>query len=95
MNYRITGTGSCIPDITKTNSDFLKNKFLDLDGNSIQSSNAEIIEKFKSITGIVERRYAPNEINSSDLAAEAASIAIKDSKLDQETLDYILSLIHI
>ena len=25
MNYRITGTGSCIPDITKTNSDFLKN----------------------------------------------------------------------
>ena len=47
MNYRITGTGSCIPDITKTNSDFLKNKFLDLDGNNIQSSNAEIIEKLK------------------------------------------------
>ena len=90
MNYRITGTGSCIPDIKKTNSDFLKNKFLDLDGNNIQSSNAEIIEKFKSITGIVERRYAPDEINSSDLAALAASIAIKDSKLDQETLDYII-----
>ena len=90
MNYRITGTGSCIPDITKTNSDFLKNKFLDLDGNNIQSSNAEIIEKFKSITGIAERRYAPDEINSSDLAAVAASFAIKDSKLDKETLDYII-----
>ena len=90
MNYRITGTGSCIPDITKTNSDFLKNKFLDLDGNNIQSSNAEIIEKFKSITGIVERRYAPDEINSSDLAAVAGSFAIKDSKLDKETLDYII-----
>ena len=87
MNYRITGTGSCIPDITKTNSDFLKNKFLDFDGNNIQSSNAEIIEKFKSITGIVKRRYAPDEINSSDLAAVAASFAIKDSKLDKETLD--------
>ena len=35
MNYRITGTGSCIPDITKNNSDFLKNKFLDLDGNNV------------------------------------------------------------
>ena len=52
MNYRITGTGSCTPDITKKNSDFLQNKFLDRDGSDIQSSNPEIIEKFKSITGI-------------------------------------------
>ena len=86
MSYRITGTGSCIPDITKKNSDFLKNKFLDIDGGKFQSSNSEIIEKFNSITGISERRYAPDEINSSDLAAVAASIAINDSKLDQETL---------
>ena len=90
MNYRITGTGSCIPDITKNNSDFLKNKFLDADGNNIQSSNAEIIQKFKSITGIFERRYAPDIVNCSDLAAKAANIAINDSKLDQETLDYII-----
>tara|TARA_B100000989_G_scaffold127545_1_gene94703 strand:- start:2637 stop:3707 length:1071 start_codon:yes stop_codon:yes gene_type:complete len=90
MSYRITGTGSCIPDITKKNSDFLKNKFLDINGTNIQSSNAEIIEKFKSITGIFERRYAPDEFNSSDLATKAASIAISDSKLDQETLDYII-----
>ena len=50
MNYRITGTGSCTPDITKKNSDFLKNKFLDRDGSDIQSSNPEIIEKFKSLS---------------------------------------------
>ena len=71
MNYRITGTGSCTPDITKKNSDFLKNKFLDRDGSDIQSSNPEIIEKFKSITGITERKYASDEINCSDLAADA------------------------
>ena len=35
MNYRITGTGSCIPDITKKNSDFLENKFLDTDGGKL------------------------------------------------------------
>ena len=90
MNYRITGTGSCTPDITKKNSDFLKNKFLDRDGSDIQSSNPEIIEKFKSITGITERKYASDEINCSDLAADAAKNAIVDSKIDQETIDYII-----
>jgi len=90
MNYRITGTGSCIPDITKKNSDFLQNKFLDRDGSDIQSSNSEIIEKFKSITGIYQRRYASDEINSSDLATDAARSAIVNSKIDQETLDYII-----
>ncbi len=90
MSYRITGTGSCIPDIAKKNSDFLKNKFLDTDGSKFQSSNSEIIDKFNSITGICERRYAPDEINCSDLAAVAAGLAINDSKLDQETLDYII-----
>ena len=107
MNYRITGTGSCTPDITKKNSDFLQNKFLDRDGSDIQSSNPEIIEKFKSITGITERRYASDKLNCSDLATDAARNAIIDSKIDQETLDFIivahnagdiscnLSLIHI
>ncbi len=90
MNYRITGTGSCTPDITKKNSDFLQNKFLDSDGADFQSSNPEIIEKFKSITGIHERRYASDEINSSDLATNAAKSAIDDSNIDQETLDYII-----
>ena len=74
MNYRITGTGSCTPDITKKTSDFLQNKFLDRDGSDIQSSNPEIIEKFKSITGITERRYASDKINCSDLAADGVMV---------------------
>ena len=90
MNFKITGTGSCIPDITKKNTEFLNNSFFDNDGNQIQSSSPDIIEKFQSITGIEERKYVSGEVKSSDLAAIAAQKAIKDSNINQETLDYII-----
>jgi len=90
MNFKITGTGSCIPDITKKNTEFLNNSFFDNDGNQIQSSNPDIIEKFQSITGIDERKYVSGKVKSSDLAAIAAKKAIKDSNINQETLDYII-----
>ena len=90
MNYKITGTGSCIPDITKKNSEFLNNSFFDDLGNQISSSNPEIIEKFESITGINQRKYISKKIKSSDLASIAAKEAIKDSKIDQETIDYVI-----
>ena len=90
MNFKITGTGSCIPDITKTNTEFLNSSFFDDDGNQIESSNPEIIDKFQSITGINERKYVSDEIKSSDLAAVAAKNAIIDSNVDQESLDYII-----
>jgi 3-oxoacyl-[acyl-carrier-protein] synthase-3 len=90
MNFKITGTGSCIPDITKTNTEFLNSNFFDDDGNQIERSNPEIIDKFQSITGINERKYVSDEIKSSDLAAVAAQKAIKDSNIDQESLDYII-----
>ena len=90
MNFKITGTGSCVPDITKTNTEFLNSNFFDDDGNQIERSNPEIIDKFQSITGINERKYVSDEIKSSDLAAVAARNAIKDSNIDQESLDYII-----
>ena len=90
MNFKITGTGSCVPDITKTNTEFLNSNFFDDDGNQIERSNPEIIDKFQSITGINERKYVSDEIKSSDLAAVAAQKAIKDSNIDQESLDYII-----
>jgi len=90
MSYKITGTGSCIPDITKKNTEFLNNSFFDNDGNQIQSSNPDIIEKFQSITGIDERKYVSGNVKSSDLAAIAAKKAIEDSNINQETLDYII-----
>ena len=90
MSIKITGTGSYIPLLTKKNSDFLNTNFLNVDGTAFKVSNEVIIKKFKSITGIEERRYAKNHHNTSDLAFFAAEKAIKDAEIDQETIDYII-----
>ena len=49
-----------------------------------------VIGKFKSITGIGERRYAPADLCSSDLAFFAAQKAIENAQIDPETLNYII-----
>jgi 3-oxoacyl-[acyl-carrier-protein] synthase-3 len=86
----ITGTGSCIPDTVVTNNTFLDAEFFGADGDKLYQSNKSIIDKFKSITGIQERRYARPEQNASDLAYLAAIDAIKIAGIDQESLDYII-----
>jgi 3-oxoacyl-[acyl-carrier-protein] synthase-3 len=90
MNIKITGTGSYIPDVIEKNESFQHHKFLNSDGSTINHSNEVIIEKFQAITGIRERRYANPDLNSSDMAFFAAERAIADSKIDPETLDYII-----
>ena len=65
----ITGTGSIIPQHIKSNQDFVSNTFYDEQSELIKTPNQEIVEKFKGITGIVERRYADVQVNTSDLAA--------------------------
>ena len=90
MNIKITGTGSYIPDTIEKNENFHKHEFLNTDGSSIEHPNEVIVEKFKAITGIAERRYAKAHLNSSDLGFFAAEKAIADSKIDPETLDYII-----
>ena len=90
MSIKITGTGSYIPLLTKKNSDFLNTNFLNADGTAFKVSNEVIIKKFKSITGIEERRYAKDHHNTSDLAFFAAEKAIKDAEINQETIDYII-----
>ena len=86
----ITGTGTYIPVIRKENSKFLNNRFLNADGSELAYPNEIIIEKFKAITGIEERRYAEQQHNASDLGYFAAIKAIKDAKINQEDLDYII-----
>lgn len=86
----ITGTGSYIPNIIKTNKDFIGNSFYAEDGVLIQTPNQEIVEKFKDITGIYERRYAGEQMNTSDMATEASLLAIKDAGIDPETIDQII-----
>ena len=58
MSVRITGTGSYIPDVIEKNEDFHQHNFLNVDGSTINHPNEVIVEKFKAITGIAERRYA-------------------------------------
>ena len=90
MSIAITGTGSFRPSIIIENSYFNKNTFLNSDGTPIDAPNETIIEKFKSITGISERRYAKKEFNTSDLGYLAAVKAIENAGIDKETLDYII-----
>ena len=87
---KITGTGTFIPSIKKENSDFLEEEFLNEDGSVFSSENDVIIQKFKAITGIEERRYAKKEYTTSDLAFLASEKAIEDANINPEELDYII-----
>lgn len=90
MNIKITGTGTYIPDNIEKNEDFHQHTFLNTDGSRIDYANEVIVEKFKAITGIAERRYADTHLTSSDIGAIAAEKAIADANIDPETLDYII-----
>lgn len=90
MNIKITGSGSYIPEVKVKNTDFGSHVFLNDDGSPFAYSNDVVIEKFKGITGIEERRYAEPHLTSSDLAFFAAEKAIKNGNIDPETIDYII-----
>lgn len=90
MNIKITGTGSFIPSRIETNENFYQHEFLNADGSPINNTNEVIVEKFKAITGIGERRYIKDELNNSDIATYAAEKAIEDAQIDPEELDYII-----
>jgi 3-oxoacyl-[acyl-carrier-protein] synthase-3 len=86
----ITGTGSYIPPVIKTNHDFTVHQFYAEDNTAISTDPVEIVKKFEQITGISERRYATADMDSSDMAAIAAKIAIEDAGCDPETIDQII-----
>ena len=90
IHSRISGTGTFIPSLKKTNADFINEAFLNADGSDFAADNADIIEKFKAITGIEERRYATDDFNTSDLAYLASVKAIEDAEIKVEELDYII-----
>lgn len=86
----ITGTGSYIPGNRIKNEDFLSREFYESNGQPIQKSNQEIVEKFLDITTIAERRYADDDMLTSDMATWAAKAAIADAGIDPEELDYVI-----
>lgn len=90
MNVKITGIGSYIPSEIAKNEQFGDHHFYNEDGTRFGQKNETIIEKFKAITGIDERRYIPKNLNTSDIAAFAAENAIQSANIDKETLDYII-----
>lgn len=90
MRSIITGTGRYIPSVVKKNSDFLNEEFYTDRKESINEPNEVIIEKFKAITGIEERRYLEPEYQNSDAAFLASKIAIEDAGIDPEEIDQII-----
>jgi 3-oxoacyl-[acyl-carrier-protein] synthase-3 len=86
----ITGSGSYIPTKSTKNDDFLDHDFFESNGIKINKSNREIIDKFKEITTIEERRHVTEDQSTSDLAFRAALEALTSSETDPETLDYII-----
>lgn len=90
MNVKITGIGSYIPSEIAKNEQFGDHHFYNNDGTRFGQKNEIIIEKFKAITGIHERRYIPENLNTSDMAFFAAESAIKDAGINKEELNYII-----
>jgi 3-oxoacyl-[acyl-carrier-protein] synthase-3 len=86
----IIATGSHIPAIRVPNEHFLDHDFRGTNQQSINKPNEEIFEQFEAITTIRERRYAPDEMVTIDLAYEAARDALQSSNIDPETLDGII-----
>lgn len=90
MSIRITGSGSYIPPHSVPNTDFADHQFLQDDGQEYPYSQEQITEKFKSITGIEDRRYVDKDLTASDIGAIAAKRALEDSGCNPEELDYII-----
>jgi 3-oxoacyl-[acyl-carrier-protein] synthase III len=86
----ITGSGSYIPTRVVKNSEFLKSEFFEPSGERITKPNEEIVQKFKEITDIEERRYIEDEYVTSDIGYFAAEDAIKSANVDKESFDYII-----
>jgi 3-oxoacyl-[acyl-carrier-protein] synthase-3 len=86
----ISGTGSYIPTVVKDNSSFLDNTFYDAQKKALPYGNDIVIEKFLEITGIESRRYAKDEMNTSDIGTIAAQRALEDAGIDAESIDQII-----
>jgi 3-oxoacyl-[acyl-carrier-protein] synthase-3 len=86
----IVATGSYVPEMIITSTHFTNNHFFEKNGKPVAKSNPVILEQFKNITEIEERRYAKDDQNTSDLGFLAAKDALESSGINGETLDYII-----
>ena len=89
-NIVITGTGRSIPATVADHDYFKEFEFYSENKEHVGQSGSEASKKLESITGIQERRYATDDVKTSDLAAEAAKIAIEDAGINKEEFDQII-----
>jgi 3-oxoacyl-[acyl-carrier-protein] synthase-3 len=88
---KIVGTGSYLPTKIIRNEDFGNFTFFDPSTKApFEKSNEEIIQKFYEITNISERRWASDDVVTSDMAAFAVKDACESSGIDPETFDFII-----
>lgn len=90
MGSKFIGVGSYIPTQTITNLYFKDYQFLNEDGIALKQKSEFIANKLKDITGIHERKYVETDMVTSDIGLIAAQRAIENSKIDPETIDYII-----
>ena len=91
LKAEIIGMGSYIPTKVVPNTHFLDWDFYDANRKKIETPNDIIIEKFKAITGIEERRWMQDDMVASDMAVIAAQRALEDSGINPDDLDYIIA----
>lgn len=88
---RIIGTGSFLPTQVIKNSYFNDNEFYTPSKKKIEDkTNDDIIQKFKEITNIEERRYISEDMVTSDIAAFAVEDACKSAGISMESLEFII-----
>src|SRR3546814_3184728 len=90
VRSKIIATGAYMPTERIPNDYFLNTIFFDRDQSIIRQPTETVIQKFKAITGIAERRYAPPGITASDMASIAAQTAMAHSRIDPESIDQII-----
>ena len=86
----IIGTGSFIPQNAIENTSFVHAEFYEKNGEKVFRKNEDIIDKFVTITGILERRYASPDVLTSHMGFHAAMASIAAASIDRESLDYII-----
>lgn len=82
--------GSYIPEKIVINNDFINQEFYSEKKEKLDSTGEDILEKFQDITGIRERRYLPDNMDLSEIAAIAAKRAVESAGIDPETIDQII-----
>ncbi|MDP2114688.1 MAG: ketoacyl-ACP synthase III, partial [Bacteroidota bacterium] len=88
---KIVGTGSYIPSRAIGNDYFRNYTFFNSKTKlPLEKTNDEIIQKFKEITNISERRWITDDLLNSDMAALAVKDACESANIDPETLDFII-----